>query len=139
MFNGEKHVVLSTSNVIGGRNDTTYVAFFTLGFLLIISGSSIMILDSRKKPKRSILTKPTTESQQKPSRHKKKNYHEFGFENAKDGLEDQVDGDIELPQNSVAEKMFRIEQLNSKKGNKLARLDLREERDSFELGDKTSS
>ena len=136
LFDGEKHIVLSTSNVIGGRNDTTYVAFFTLGILLILSGATIMILDARKKTKRMILTKPSSDSKGKPSRHQSQKYQAFDNNNAKDALEDQIDQDEPLsnnigPRYGLGARSKRPQVQNYEEEKQLDNSDI--------LGDKTSS
>lgn len=47
MYQGQKFVVLSTSNMIGGVNTTSLSSFLLLAFLLLISGTVLLFLSKR--------------------------------------------------------------------------------------------
>jgi hypothetical protein len=47
MYQGQKFVVLSTSNMIGGVNTTSLSSFLLLAFLLFISGTVLLFLSKR--------------------------------------------------------------------------------------------
>lgn len=47
MFEGKKFIVLSTSNVIGGINFTSFLAFGLLSLLLLLSALALNFIASR--------------------------------------------------------------------------------------------
>lgn len=62
IYNGTKNVLLSTSNLIGGRNRTTSMAFISVGFLLLVSGIFLLILGGKETPLKILNTVSDDES-----------------------------------------------------------------------------
>jgi hypothetical protein len=56
LFDGTKKVVFTTSNLIGGKNTTMFLAFLTLSLLLLFAMSLTLIVSKRKKKLRMFLT-----------------------------------------------------------------------------------
>lgn len=56
MFEGQKRVIFSTSNFIGGKNSTTYAFFFLLGFLLLLASVGLLFLSKRNLETKQIST-----------------------------------------------------------------------------------
>ena len=55
-FEGTKQVVFTTSNLIGGRNTTMFLAFLTLSLLLLFAMILTLIVFKRNKKIRKLLT-----------------------------------------------------------------------------------
>lgn len=56
LFNGQKKIVFTTSNLIGGRNTTMFLAFLTLSVLLLFAMMLTLIVFKREKKLRAVLT-----------------------------------------------------------------------------------